>query len=85
MRNKKPTNWLSEAKRRARNIRHKALEDGIFDSFYDNCWPEVASGVISGRTVDYVSVGVNVKFGDPRSNRSRDIRAAHFVMDDDDE
>ena len=26
---------------------------------------------------------VCIKFDDPRSNRSRDIRAAHFVMDDD--
>ena len=28
---------------------------------------------------------VSVKFGDARPSRSRDIRAAHFVMNDDDE
>ena len=32
--------------------------------------------------VEYVGTDVRVKFGDSRSNRSQDIRAAHFVMDD---
>ena len=32
--------------------------------------------------VDLTGMDVPVKFGDSRSNRSRDIRAAHFVMDE---
>ena len=39
------------------------------------------SAVISGVVVEQVGVDVRVKFGDFRSNRSRDIRAAHFVVD----
>ena len=29
-----------------------------------------------------LEVGFRLKFGDARTNRSRDIRAPHFVMDD---
>ena len=32
--------------------------------------------------VERVGTDVHVKFGDSRSNSNRDIRAAHFVMDD---
>ena len=43
--------------------------------------PEVTSGVISGVVIDPTAVKVHVKFGDPRSNRSRDIRLPHFVAE----
>ena len=33
-------------------------------------------------TVDQNGTDIPVKFGDFRSNRSRDIRGAHFVMDE---
>ena len=38
---------------------------------------------MSGLAVEQVGTAVAVKFGDSRLNRSRDIRAAHFVVDDD--
>ena len=46
---------------------------------------EVASDVISGVFVDPTSLKVRVKFGDSRSNHSRDIglRLPHFVTNDD--
>ena len=47
--------------------------------FRFNFWPEAVSDVIFGVTLEYVSMDV---FGDSRSNRSRDIRAADFVVDD---
>ena len=46
-----------------------------------NYQPEEASDVVSGMAVQYVSVDVCVKYGDSRSNRSRDIRLPHFVTD----
>ena len=45
---------------------------------------EVASDVISGVDVEQVGMNTRVKFGDSRSNRSRDIRLPHFVTNDDD-
>ena len=39
---------------------------------------ETASNVISGRFLRQFVPDKGVKFGDSRSNRSRDIRAAHF-------
>ena len=41
-----------------------------------------ACDFISGVAVELVGLDVRVQFGDSRSNRSRDIRPAHFVMDD---
>ena len=41
------------------------------------------SDVISGVIADPTSVKVPVKFGDSKSNRSRDIRLPHFVTNDD--
>ena len=49
----------------------------------DNFRPEVPSDIISGVVVDPAGVKVRVKFGDSGSNRSRDIRLPHFVMNDD--
>ena len=45
----------------------------------DNFRLEVVSCVISGVAL---SMDVPVNLGDSRSNCSRDVRAAHFVMDD---
>ena len=50
--------------------------------FRNNFRPEVANDVVSGEAVELVGVDVRVKFGDSRSNRYRYIRAAHFVIDD---
>ena len=49
---------------------------------FDNCQPESASDVISGADVEQVGMNVLIKFGDFRSNRSRDIRLPHFVTND---
>ena len=64
----------------------EAVGFGIFDRFlnFDNCQLEVVSDVISGVVIDPTGVKVRVKFGDSRSNRSRDIRLPHFVMNDND-
>ena len=50
---------------------------------FDNCQPEIVSDVVSGVFVDPTGVKVQVKFGDSGSNRYRDIRLSHFVMNDD--
>ena len=42
----------------------------------------MASAVISSAFVGQVGVDVHVKFGDSRSNGSRDIRAADFVSNE---
>ena len=39
---------------------------------------------MSGVVVDLTGLKVPIKFGDSRSNRSRDIRLPHFVTNDDD-
>ena len=56
----------------------------IFRSFsnVDDFRPEVDSGVVSCVVVGQTGMKVLVKFGDSRSNRSRDIRLPHFVMND---
>ena len=53
-------------KRRATEIRHKAIESGNFDRFpnFDKCRSEVAGDVISGVAVDYVGMDVRAAFGD---------------------
>ena len=43
---------------------------------------EAASDVISDVIVDPTGVDVRVKFGDSKSNRSRDIGLPHFVTDE---
>ena len=61
----------------------EAVACSIFDRFLnvDNFRPEVYSDVISGVVVDPTGVKkVGVKFGDSKSNRSRDIRLLHFVQ-----
>ena len=35
LRNKKPTNWLGQAKRRAAKIRPKVVEGNIFGRFFE--------------------------------------------------
>ena len=46
---------------------------------FDNCQPEVASDVVYSVVVDPTALKVCVKFGDSRSNCSRDIRLLRFV------
>ena len=53
-----------------------------FRVFRDNFRPEAVSEVLSGVDVECVGVDVRVKLGDSTSNRSRDIRAAHFVTNE---
>ena len=48
--------------------------------FLDNFRPDVASHVVSD-VGGSLFVDVSVKSGDYRLNRSRDMRATHFVMD----
>ena len=51
----------------------------------DNFQPEVVSDVIPcpSVTVEWADLDVRMKLGDCRPNRYRDIRAVHFVIDDD--
>ena len=52
----------------SQQIRLKAVEGGIFDSFFrDTYRPEVASDIICGTVVDQANVDVRVKLGDSRS------------------
>ena len=68
---------------RHREIPPVAVEGGIFDSFFRyNFRPEVDNDVISGLAIDYVGMGVQVEFGDSRSNGPRDIRGADFVSNE---
>ena len=46
--------------------------------FHHNFRAEVDNDVLSGLKVDYVGMHIGVKFGDSRSNGSRDIGGAHF-------
>ena len=50
-------------------------------SKFDRCRPEVAGDVISDVAVERSTI----KFCASKPKRSRDIRAAHFVIDNDDE
>ena len=60
---------------------HQRWHFGKF--FRDNLRSELVSDVISGVAVEWVGMNVPIKFGDSRSNRLQDIRATHFVMNDD--
>ena len=64
----------------------EAVEFGIFGPFsnVNKFRPEVRSDVISGVFVDPAGVNAQVKFGDSKSNRSRDIRLPPFGMNDND-
>ena len=58
----------------SREIPHIGVGGDIFDGYFqDKFLPEVVSDVTSGVVVDPSGVKVRVKFGDSRSNRSRDI------------
>ena len=50
----------------------------------DNFQPEVYSDVISFMIEELTGMKVRVLFGDSRSNRSKDIRLPHFVINDND-
>ena len=77
------------AKRRATQIRPKAVGGAIFGPFSNvsNFRPDVHSDVVSVEVVEATGLKVRVKLGESRSNRSRDMRLPHFVTnynDDDD-
>ena len=59
---------------RSLEIQPKAIGGGIFDN--------VLNDIVSSVALELVSADVDVKFGDSRSNHSRDVRAAHSVMGD---
>ena len=62
---------------------NETVGGGIFGGvFRANFRREVVSDVLSDLTLECVGMNVPVKFCESRSNRSRDIRAAHCVMDD---
>ena len=64
--------------------RHQSRRGRNFLVFFrDSFRLEVAGDVISGVAVRYVGMDIRVKFGESGSNPSRDIRAAQFVMDND--
>ena len=73
-----------QAKRRATKIRPNAVRCGIYGRFLNfyKCRLEVVSGTISIVALECVGFNVRVKFADVKPNRSGDIRAAHFVIDD---
>ena len=64
-------------------IRPKAVSYSIFGRFlnFNKCRPGVPGNVKSGVSVEKVGMNVCMKFGDSRSNRSRDIRAAEPALD----
>ena len=54
---------------------HPKQSEAAFSTIFQNNFRlEVVSDVISGVVVDPTDMKVRVKFGDSRSNRSRDIR-----------
>ena len=71
--NKKLQNWLGLAKRRAINIRPKAVVGGLFGRFsnFDKCRPEEAGDIVSDAAAYYVSIDVSAKFGDSKLNIGR--------------
>ena len=56
-----------------REIPPEAVERGILNLFRYNFRPDVDNDVISSATVEYVSMDGYLKFGDSRSNGSRDF------------
>ena len=70
-------------------VQYKAAKpsDAAFSTVlnFDNFQPEVRSNGISGAVVDPAGVKAHVKFGDSRSNRSRDIRLPYFITNDNDD
>ena len=66
------------------NFHPKPSDAALSKIFRDNFRQEVDCDVISGLTVYRAGAEVIVKvFFYSRSKRSQDIRAAHFVVDDD--
>ena len=65
---------VGQAKRRADQIRPKAVVGGIFNGFLrGNFRPQVANDVISGVDVDCVGMDVSATFGESGLNRGRII------------
>ena len=68
---------------RSGEIWPEAIGGSIFDSSFYKVDNDVINDVICGVVVHQIGMDVRAKFGDSRSNRSWDIRAAaHFVMDE---
>ena len=64
----------------SREITPDLVGSGIFDSvFRYNLRPEIDNDVISSLSIDCIGIDVQVKFGDSRSNGSRDIPGGDFV------
>ena len=57
----------------------KPYEAAFSTIFFRLSPPEVVRDVVSGANVGQAGEDVPVKFGDSRSNNSRDIRLPHFV------
>ena len=67
----------------SRDIPPEAICGGIFEGFFRGSFrPEAVSDVVSAAVIDPTCVKVPVKFGDSKSNRSRDTRLPHFVTND---
>ena len=66
---------MEQVKRRATEMRSKAVGGGIFGFFpnVDNFRPEAVSDVITSVVVDLTGMKALVEFGDSSSNRSQDI------------
>ena len=75
---------VGQAKRCIVKIRPKPVGGGFSGRFsnFGKCRSEVAGDVMSGVFVDPTGVNALVKFGYSRSNRARDIRLPHFVMNE---
>ena len=67
---------------RYRDIPPNGAGGGIFASFRYSFRQDADSYVISDVAIEYVDVDVRLKYGDQRSNDSRDIRGADFVSND---
>ena len=74
--------WWSSLKPLSRNSTRSRRRRHFEVFFRNNFRPGVVSDVICGTAVGCVSMDVRLNFGDYRSNRSRDIRAAQFVNDE---
>ena len=60
----------------------KPSEAVISTVFHNNFLSEVDSDVLSGVAVEYFGMDVREKFGDSRSNGSRDIQGTDFVSNE---
>ena len=70
----KPVKFRDRHLNLSREIQPEAVGVGVSTIFFqDNFRPEVASDVVSDAVVEPTGMKVSLKFGDSRSNFSRDI------------